>query len=264
MGKNACRYALVFVAALPACSLSGGGGTPSAENSRHRALEYGVLALESGDYDTAIDRIAPVAAICPTDRLGRSAMLLLASVELDPRNPDGRPNAAAELAAFQLGRRSEGEWEGALAAQLYTLALDQGADPIDAADVPDVAVLWNRYLADPVYTETPIGIAGDSGATPEAVAQAADPAADEDTERVARAADGGPLCSVQGVDEDLVMPQLTEAPLASRSVAPAPAGQPAAANAGDSRALQAEVDRLRAELASKEQELDRIRRTLRP
>ena len=265
MGKIACRYALVLVAALPACSLTGGAATPSAETSRRRALEYGVLALESGDYQTAVDRIAPVAAICPTDVLGRSAMLLLASVELDPRNPERRPDAAAELAAFQLARRSEGDWEGALATQLYTLALDHGAQPIEASAIPDVGVIWDRYLSDPVYAAEPIGIASDSGASPEAVALAADARADDETERVARAADGGPRCDVPDVDDDLVMPRLTGTPLASRSAAPAPAAAQAAPSGGaDSRALQAEVDRLRAELASKEQELDRIRRTLRP
>ena len=267
VGKTACRYVLAYIVTFSACSPIGGPDGPVPEASRRRALEYGVLALESGDYRTAIDRIAPVAAICPTDRTGRSAMLLLASMELDPRHEAGRPQAAAELAAFQLARRSEGEWEGALAAQIYTLALDHGAQPIAAEDVPGVDIIWSRYLAEPVSAGAPIGIAApDSVATPETVAMAAARNADVETARVTRAADGGPLCDVQEPVRDLVMPQLTREPLASRSAPAGPqqGGAARPAPTGESRELQAEVDRLRAELARKEQELDRIRRTLRP
>ena len=191
-------------------------------------------------------------------------MLLLASAELDPRNGAGRPDAAAELAAFQLSRRSEGEWEGALAAQLYTLALDYGARPIAAAEVPGSEVIWTRYLSNPSIMDAPLGVpAADSVA-----AQANDLAEAERavavTERVVDASDGGPGCEVPAADDDLVMPELVGEPLATRSVqvVAEPAGQPAAS--GDVGDLQAEVARLRAEIERKDQELDRIRRTLRP
>jgi len=262
---NACRLAVVLVLALPACSLSRGtDGLASAESGRRRALEYGVLALEAGDYRAAMERIAPVAAICPTDELGRSAMLLLATAELDPRNPGRRPDAAAELAAFQLARRSEGQWEGAAAARLYAIALDYGAEPLTAAEIPGPVVIWDRYLTDPGVAEAPIGAdASDGTPTDEDVDQAQ--RADRATNAVSHAADGGPRCEVVQADPEVVLPELTEAPMALRS-APAPA-QPApsqSASGGNSAELQAEVDRLRAELARKEQELDRIRRTLRP
>lgn len=265
MGKTACRLAVVLVAALPACSLIRGSEGVSADAGRRRALEYGAQALEQGDYTVAIERIAPVAAICPTDALGRNAMLLLATAELDPRNPDGRAEAAAELAAFQLTRRHEGEWEGALAAQLYTLALDYGATPIEAGAVPDERVIWDRYL-DPDVTQTPLG-ADAEGETPSATAIAQEARADATTRQVSDAADGGPICDVREADDDIALPELGREPLALRTAPAAPAAapsQPAPSGSADTRELQAEVERLRAELERKDQELDRIRRTLRP
>ena len=263
---NACRLAVVLVLALPACSLSRGtDGLASAESGRRRALEYGVRALEEGDYRAALERIAPIAAICPTDELGRSAMLLLATAELDPRNPNGRPDVAAELTAFQLARRAEGQWEGAAAAHLYTLALDYGAEALTAHEIPGPGIIWDRYLTEPAVAEAPIGADATDGTPTEADVTEAQRAA-RATRAVNDAADGGPRCDVADADADVVLPELTGQPMALRTAAPPPV-QPGAAPApaaGNSAELQAEVDRLRAELARKEQELDRIRRTLRP
>lgn len=264
MRKSVCRSALLLVAALPACSLAG-TGSPTGDTGRARALEYGLAALDDGDYAGAAEQFAPVAAICPTDELGSRALLLLAASELDGRNADGRPDAAAELAAFHLARSEREDWSGALAEELYMIALDLGADPIEPEEVPDAGVIWTRYL------ETTAAGAAVLGDEPEAdtLAGAVAEEAVERRERaqaaavIAAGADGGPRCRVPDVRDDLVMPQLERTAIARRS-APAPAQQPAVALTDDVRALQAEVQRLRSELASREQELDRIRRTLRP
>lgn len=266
MGKIAYRSVLFLVAALPACSASRGTEMPTAELGRRRALEHGVLAMESGDFRLAAERLAPVAAICPVDALGRQAMLLLAASELDPANPARRPDAAAELAAFQLARRAEGEWEGALASRLYTLALDYGARPIAASEVPGPEVVWLRYLSDPAIMDAPLGVPAADSVAAESTDLAEAERAEAATERAVDAQDGGPSCQVPEPDEDLVMPHLDGDPLAMRGGLPT-TGQPGAqamVNGADSRALQAEIDRLRQELARKEQELDRIRRTLSP
>src|SRR5688500_6139842 len=144
--KSVCCSVLLLTAALSACSLAGGAGSPSGDAGRRRALEYGLLALDDGEYAAAAAQLAPVAAICPTDDLGARALLLLAAAELDGRNPDGRANAAAELAAFQLSRSGD-DWSGSMASELYMIALDLGADPIAREDIPDARVIWTRYLA---------------------------------------------------------------------------------------------------------------------
>lgn len=283
MRNTVGRSALLLIAVLPACSLAGGAESPTGDDARRRALEYGVSALEAGDYDAAAERLAPVAAICPVDALGSRAMLLLAAAELDGRNPAGRADAAAEMAAFQLARA--GGWEGALAERIYTIALDFGADPIAVEDIPDARVIWTRYLGDEDGMAAGAPLDADAAAVddvaPADSALAADVPADEAERRVymaeaqaaaraarrmSDAADAGPRCTVPAVAVGLTMPELDGTPLAHRRAAapPVATGRPALELSADVRALQQEVERLRNELSQKDQELDRIRRTLQP
>ncbi|HUF11620.1 MAG TPA: hypothetical protein VMN78_00805 [Longimicrobiales bacterium] len=263
MGKTASRFAILWVATLPACALAGRGATPSEEAARQRSFAAGVSALDLGDFSLAAGHLAPVAAICPVDETGRRAMLLLAAGELDPRNPDGRPDAAAELTAFQIARPGQAEpWAAVLAAELYALSLDYGADAIPPNDPPDVGVIWSRYLDDGDFAarraapaREPVGAEADDTARADvAVAAVVAPPAVESPRN------GGPLCDVPSPIRGLTLPELTGPPAGAGR-----RGEPGTPGAGeDARALMAEVDRLRAQLAEKEQELDRIRRTLRP
>lgn len=257
--------ALLLTMVLPACSLAGRADSPSGEAGRRRAIQYGLAALDNGEYAAAAQRLAPVAAICPVDELGSRALLLLAAAELDGRNPDGEPDAAAELAAFQLSRSGPDDWTGALAAELYTIALDLGADPIAVEDIPDEGVIWRRYLEG----ATPLGDDAESrpAANPDAAADVeagADAEADAQAAAAAQDAASGPRCNVRRARSDLVMPELGRTPISAQVASARGAGRDPAPLTDDVRALQAEVQRLRTELASKEQELDRIRRTLRP
>lgn len=247
---------MLLVAALPACALTGRTEEPAEWAARERAFAVGASALKEADFGAAVRHLATVAAICPVDGSGRRAMLMLAAAELDPRNRARRPNVAAELAAFQLARpHEEDAWVAPLAAELYVLALDYGADSIPRGRVPGALVLWSRYFDEgeagtegtPVTSEAPLGVAP-GGAHP----------------AVAVPRSGGPLCDVPDADLDLVLPELTRAPARVRAGANGRPAAPAGGGAEDVRALMAEVDRLRAELAAKDQELDRIRRTLRP
>lgn len=247
MGKTSSRFAILLIAALPSCALTGRMGGPGEWAARERAFEIGSSALGDADFVAATHYLATVAAICPVDETGRRAMLMLAATELDPRNEARRPDVAAELASFQLARPSEEDpWVAPLAAELYVLALDYGADSVPQGGVPGALVIRSHY--------------GDRGGTDQAPSQA--------PLGVAREQEGGalgaPLCDVPDAELELVLPLLTDTPMVARMRQgavgpPAPAG-----GTEDTRALMAEVDRLRAELASKEQELDRIRRTLRP
>ena len=268
MRKFVCCSALLLTAALSACSLAG-TGSPSSETGRARAIAYGMAALDEGDYARAANQLAPVAAICPVDELGARALLLLAAAELDGRNAEGRPDAAAELAAFHLARSHPEDWAGAMAEELYLIALDLGADPIPAEAIPDAGVIWTRYLETADRAE-PMGDEQESDTL--AAAQDEDAAEDGATRAarrrtaaaIAADAEAGPRCRVPDVRDGFVMPVLERTPLARRSAGAQPSQQSGAGLSSDVRALQAEVQRLRSELASREQELDRIRRTLRP
>lgn len=279
------RFAIFFLVALPACTTAGAfdGGDDAARDAsaRDRAFAEGLSALDRADFDLATHQLATVAAICPTDRPGRRAMLLLASAELDPRNPDRRPDVAADLAAFQIARPDREEpWTTPLAREIYTVALDYGADPVAPDSLPGSVVIWSSYFdealaegnaaADAARVAAADSAAADPG--PPAAADPADEAMGVPVSGLAATpeapAAGGPLCTVPPARVLTALPELTRTPLVARvqreGEAPAPPAAPAGQVSGDVRALMEEVDRLRAELASKDQELDRIRRTLRP
>lgn len=263
------RFAILFVALLPSCMLAGPAEAPSEDAARERTFEDGIDALEQAEFERASQRLAAVAAICPVDEVGRRAMLLLAAAELDPRNRAGRVEVAAELTAFQLTRPSATEtWSTALAREIHLLALDYGATAIPAGEAPDPGVLWRRYFEGRAHAD------GGAARTPMGEEIAAVPAGEVDGGGAAVAAGppiaaerrGGPRCDVPDADRRVAMPELTGRPVVAGAEAgpDAPARRTPSADPADVRALTAEVNRLRAQLAATEQELDRIRRTLRP
>lgn len=106
-------------------------------------LRRAVAAIDEGDFTKARRRLLVLAHDCapPSAKIKDRAALLLASVELDVRNPSGRPDAAASVAARMLARSTPGDPDAALARVLYTLALDRGAKPID----PDSELIRPGY-----------------------------------------------------------------------------------------------------------------------
>lgn len=271
MGKITSRVAFLLLGLLPGCAILRGAEAPGDEAARERTFAAGLRALDASSFADAGERLATVAAICPVDRLGRRAMLLLAAAEIDPRNAESRPSVAAQLAAFQLVRPSEQEaWVSPLAGEIYTLALDYGADSVARNDLPDSRILWSHYFEGAADTAggpraEPLGAAPDDSVARPAAALAGEPA----PAPVAPVPTGGPRCDVPRARADVSLPRLARTPVVDRvrvvGERPPAAGQDRAPEvAGDVRSLMAEVDRLEAELAAKEQELDRIRRTLRP
>ena len=267
------RFAILFVAVLPACAVARPAERPSEDAARTSAFMEGVDALDRADFAHASDRLATVAAICPVDDLGRRAMLLLAASELDPRNGAGRAGVAAELTAFQIVRPTPtADGSTSLARELHVLSLDYGAPAVAAPNLPDARVLWTHYLGGgdgAAGLRRPLGAEADDATRSDAASQAdaRDVAAGPPMAAgpsVASRPSGGPLCDVPAADARVVLPELTGRP-AVAGVAPGVDARPAPpSDPADVRALMAEVDRLRAQLAATEQELDRIRRTLRP
>jgi hypothetical protein len=85
---------LVMAIVLAGCaSLLRGGPSPE------RIAERGLAALKRGEYAVAIADLEWVATHLRDRRAGRHALLTWAAAELDPANPEPRPEVGAELLA---------------------------------------------------------------------------------------------------------------------------------------------------------------------
>lgn len=102
---------------------------PEAETST--LLDRASAALDGGEFMEAGRILRFLASRCESGDDGRAAVLLLAAVHLDPRNPHGSPVAAARLSARYLQVPSAPPSTLGEAESLYLLALDLGAPPVD-------------------------------------------------------------------------------------------------------------------------------------
>jgi hypothetical protein len=120
-----------------------GAPPPSGPNRLDQALD----ALARNEVRTATLHLRFVADSGRTERLRRTATLLLAVLSLDPRNPARDPDRAAQLAArYVAGANNEAETE--LGRALYLVALDLGADARKVAGAPAVPDLRRPPVAD--------------------------------------------------------------------------------------------------------------------
>lgn len=85
--------------------------------------------LEAGQYEAAGAALREVASRCESGERGRRALLLLAALDLDPRNVEAEPDSAALMAARFLSLPGLPVSERPLGETLYVLALDRGGDP---------------------------------------------------------------------------------------------------------------------------------------
>jgi hypothetical protein len=90
-------------------------------------FESGLRALANGDYLAAHTDLAWVAQHYGNEDTGQRALLILAAMEMDPRNPARRPAVAADLAASFLRLPERELWVDPIAQTLYLQALELGA-----------------------------------------------------------------------------------------------------------------------------------------
>lgn len=100
---------------------------PASGSAWADSLAAGVEALKTGEYPEASTRLHGLAARCEAGRRGETAVLLLATASLDPRNPEASPDEAARLAGRFLGLPRVDPADAAVAETLLLLALDRGA-----------------------------------------------------------------------------------------------------------------------------------------
>lgn len=89
-------------------------------------FKAGVRALAGGDYAKAHAELRWVAQHYANEDPGQRAMLILAAVELDARNPARRPEVGADLAATYLRLPDRDDWLDGIAQSLYLVGLELG------------------------------------------------------------------------------------------------------------------------------------------
>lgn len=118
----------IFTVFTAACSmLAGGDGTP--EPGPEAPYIRAATLLEAGRYAEASAALREVASRCESGERGRHALLLLAALDLDPRNAEADPDSAALNAARFLSLQDLPVDQRPLGETLYLLALDRGGNP---------------------------------------------------------------------------------------------------------------------------------------
>ena len=124
---HAAGRALVLLAAFTGCAPMGLTSSPDpVEPPPEAELQAGARALEADDFHGAALHLDPLSRGCLDDDVRVRAALLAVAAQLDPANPEGSADEAAELAARVLRSTPHGDPAFAHARALYRLALDRG------------------------------------------------------------------------------------------------------------------------------------------
>ncbi len=113
----------VFALAISACGTFNSMSKSGAEDR----FESGMVALRRGDFAQASTDLGWVAEHRPEDRIGHQALLIVAAIEVDPRNPRRRLAMGADLAGSYLKYEDKDRWTEPVAQSLYLLAVELGA-----------------------------------------------------------------------------------------------------------------------------------------
>ncbi len=242
--------------------MSGSGIDPSVVARPADQFDGGLALADQGDLVAATERLVAVREVCGDSPLGRQALLLMSLMQLDGRNANRNSNLAAELSATYLALSAIFPWTSPIAEGVYVLALEMGAQvpslsragsgTQDATDSFGVAV-GGTWLSESDQWVPGRGLG--------LVMLPADYPATLLEERVRLAARSGGLrdlpaevqmqCDAEGAKTE--MSTLGELPSFDGSTIP-----------GRLRRLERDRARLRSKVAGLEDELERVRKTLRP
>jgi hypothetical protein len=113
--------ALVIV--LPACATFGSYFDSRAD----QRLAVGLAAAQRGDYVTANEELGWVVERYGDQEIGQQALLAVAAVEMDPRNPQRRLPLGADLIESYLRLETQPDWVVPVAQTLYLMSMEMGA-----------------------------------------------------------------------------------------------------------------------------------------
>lgn len=209
--------------------------TAAVDTAVEEAFVAGLVSAKLGEFEAARREIGWVAAMCPDSPAGHRALLALAGIELDPRNPDGDPAAARLAVERYLASPTKPAWTEPTAKALYLIAVELGGrGPGESRDEGRPAE----------------GADGSAASVPAPEVGRPGPAA-------ALGGDRGSECDASAVAAPVGSqppPVLPGEPLAERLAR-------AERERGELREKATSLER---ELAELRQELERIRRALRP
>ena len=121
--KRGSIWALALAGLLTGCAaLQGALGSRGGDR-----LEEALAALARGDYPSAQEGLSWVAQHDVDDDHRREALLALAALELDPRNPARRIAVGTDVAASYLSLQETDAWTIPVAQTMYLLGLELGA-----------------------------------------------------------------------------------------------------------------------------------------
>ena len=121
------RRPLFLVATAAFLVLGCASLTSLGQSDGHARFDSGIKALAEGNYSAAHRDLAWVAERFAHEDAGQRAVLVLAAMELDPRNPARRPDAGSDLAGTFLQLPDRDGWIDPVAQTLYLLGLELGA-----------------------------------------------------------------------------------------------------------------------------------------
>lgn len=208
-------------------------------------LDRSRAAQDAGDYARADSILLHVWDACGGETpAGGRALLLLAGLRLDPRYGASSPAAAARAAARYLRTPGTPEWTRPLARQLYLLALEMGAPPLDADSVPEPGPASGSNTA-----------SGSDAAAAKRTDGTGDPAAAADT--------GTARSATPDVQPPLRAAALPVHACGVREPTRSAAAEPGLPEPGG-ETLSARLLRLQGQVAALQKELERIRKTIHP
>ena len=144
------RYTAVatglFALAISACGTINSMLNSTAEER----FSAGMVALRRGDFAQASTDLTWVAEHYPDKSEGRQALLIVAALELDPRNPRRRLEMGRDLAGSYLKTEDMERWTEPVAQTLRLLAMELGAaeERVAAADADRLAAERRANLGD--------------------------------------------------------------------------------------------------------------------
>lgn len=121
--RRASLVVAAVAAALVGCATLGSVLRSDADER----FDAGMRALGNGDYGTARSDLAWVAEHFNHETVGQRALLILAAVEMDPRNPNRRTDVGSDMAASFLRLPERDTWVDPVAQTLYLQSLELGA-----------------------------------------------------------------------------------------------------------------------------------------
>jgi chemotaxis protein histidine kinase CheA len=246
------RICVLLLGLLTGCASLQAGSGPDPEER----LARGLSALEQQDYRAAYDDLTWVYSHHWNEPLGRRALLALVAAELDPRNRSRRLGVGAELAAAHLRLVEAPQWTEPVAETLYLLALELGAAEERLARAEADKAMAE---AQAIQAEQQEQKAREGEREAEAKAQRAETKAEQARKEAKQA-------EVEAAQAKRQARQArAEADRAERPLPRLP-GPTVPARVGELRAerdrLSEQVRSLKRELSEREQELERIRKTL--